>query len=695
MKKQLLTFTSLLCASLVPFISNGQEVYKHCGTQEIHNEYVKTHPEVLEVERQAAEFEKKYARTMDHLRMPGQVYIIPMVFHILHQYGPENISDAQIHDAVDILNRDYRALNPDSVDIVPQFQSIFSDTEIEFRLATIDPNGNCTNGIERIYTYETNVGDNGSKINQWDRSKYLNVWLVSNISSGAAGYSQYPSAVLGPNYVNDGVMILSDYVGSIGTGSVNTSRALTHEIGHYLNLAHVWGSTNQPGVACGDDGVLDTPETKGWSSCVLNGSICNPPVIENVQNYMEYSYCSNMFTDGQAVKMRAALNNPIWTFRSNLWSAANLAATGVLVTPAPTCVPVAAFDASTKYVCEGGSVTFQDGSYGGATSWSWSFPGGNPSTSTLQNPTIQYNVLGNYDVTLTATNAAGNNTVIHVGNVVVSYPVPVPHVPYSESFESITVPGNDWYINDKDGGNSWTRTGAAAKTGSYSMTKNNFQGNAIGVDEFITPAIDLKWVTGASATFELAFAYRTNTGTVGDQLRVLSSNDCGKTWTPRYLKNGLTLSTAGIVGTSFIPNASQWSQKTVPLTNGQVSGQGNVRLKFEYTYDQGNNIYIDDININGTVGIDEAQTHSLNLSVSPNPAKPSTVAPVVSFTLTNEQRISILVTDALGRVIDRVDEKTMEAGDHQYQLWADLKPGVYFIQLYLGESLITKKLVIQ
>lgn len=97
----------------------------------------------------------------------------------------------------------------------------------------------------------------------------------------------------------DGVLCLSSYIGSIGTSSVGRSRVMTHEIGHSLNLSHVWGDTNEPGVACGDDNVSDTPETKGWTSCTLNGSVCNPPIVENVQNYMEYSYCDVMFTEGQ------------------------------------------------------------------------------------------------------------------------------------------------------------------------------------------------------------------------------------------------------------------------------------------------------------------------------------------------------------------------------------------------------------
>ena len=182
------------------------------------------------------------------------VYIIPVVFHVIHQNGTENISDAQIQDEVRILNQDYRKLNPDITAVVSSFTSITADCEIEFRLAQKDPNGICTNGIDRIFSPLTNAADDNSKLNPWPRNKYLNIWTVKTIgTAGVAGYAYLPGTAF-PTTA-DGVLILSDYIGSIGTGHASTSRALTHEIGHFLNLQHTWGNTNNPGVACGDDAV--------------------------------------------------------------------------------------------------------------------------------------------------------------------------------------------------------------------------------------------------------------------------------------------------------------------------------------------------------------------------------------------------------------------------------------------------------
>ena len=283
--------------------------YFQCGTDQQQAKAFAENPqlkadwearEAQEILRDQQDFANNYGRNERNsvsVQSPP-TYIIPVVFHVIHDYGTENISDAQILDQMRILNEDFRKLNADTASIVSQFVGIADDSEIEFRLANIDPNGNCTNGIDRIASMETYVGDDGSKLNSWPRNRYLNVWVVRTISSGAAGYAYLPGGA--PTAAVDGIIILSTYVGSIGTGNPTTARALTHEIGHFLNLQHTWGSTNNPNVACGNDGVSDTPVTKGWTSCNLtSNAICTANVQENVQNFMDYSYCYRMFTAGQ------------------------------------------------------------------------------------------------------------------------------------------------------------------------------------------------------------------------------------------------------------------------------------------------------------------------------------------------------------------------------------------------------------
>jgi PKD repeat protein len=270
----------------------------NCGTTGATMKLYQAHPELIQQDALYNASLGGQIRSKMENRAAEAVYTIPVVFHILHTYGTENISDAQILDQVAILNRDYAALNADLADIVDNtpFDTLAADTKIQFKLAQLDPNGECTNGIDRIYTHLTNEASDASKLNQWPREKYLNVWVVKSIGdAGVAGYAYYPSAVSGPLAPFDGILILHNYIGSIGSASLYNSRALTHEVGHWLSLQHPWGSTNEPEVACGDDLVEDTPETMGHLSCTtvdLYQPMCTIDNITTMFNFADVTLTS-------------------------------------------------------------------------------------------------------------------------------------------------------------------------------------------------------------------------------------------------------------------------------------------------------------------------------------------------------------------------------------------------------------------
>ncbi len=268
MRKILLALSFVL--ALVNF---AYSQHFNCATDDMHRKAIGRNPLLIDAARQYEELvnEKILELRQNRDGDPEFVYVIPVVWHILHQEGTENISDAQIFDAMYVLNRDYSKMNADTIEVVEGFDTIIANVKIEFRLATKDFLGNCTNGIERLNTIETFQGNNGSKEHLWPRERYLNIWTSKRIGvDGAAGYSQNPPDVIDTYGARaDGVILLHNYIGRIGTGNEYRSRALTHEVGHWLNLSHTWGDNNDPEVACGTDGdgVADTPITAGHENC--------------------------------------------------------------------------------------------------------------------------------------------------------------------------------------------------------------------------------------------------------------------------------------------------------------------------------------------------------------------------------------------------------------------------------------------
>jgi hypothetical protein len=257
---------------------------------------------------------------------------IPVVVHVLYRTTQENISQAQIQSQIDVLNADFRKLNADFSSTVAQFQPIAADMGIEFCLATVDPNGAPTTGVERKSTTKTSWGTNDAMkktssggLAAWPKDKYLNLW-VCNIGGGILGYATFP----GGTASLDGVVINTTAFGSTGyvTAPFNKGRTATHEIGHWLNLRHIWGDD---GTLCsGSDLVTDTPNQSGPTyGCALSKTSCSG--LNNTQNYMDYSddRCLTMFTQGQKTRSLAL-------FSANGVRAALLTSNGC-GTPEPIC----------------------------------------------------------------------------------------------------------------------------------------------------------------------------------------------------------------------------------------------------------------------------------------------------------------------------------------------------------------------
>jgi len=319
MKTKLLT-TIFMFITAFAFSQNEK-----CGTM-LNWERIKAKDPNAELRMQQLE---DYTRNwIQNKSVTGTIITIPVVVHVIYNANEENISDDQIQSQIDIINDDFRLLNSDSLDDNHPFWQFTADAEIEFCLAQQDPGGNPTDGITRTYTDSTSfIGEGYEKYSStggednWDPTKYLNLWVCNlDGSDGTLGYAAFPSE-LSTNPGDDGVVIRYEAFGDIGTAGTgifnanDLGRTATHEIGHWLNLSHIWGDES-----CGDDFVSDTPPQEGAegnSGCPSfphnpNNSCGADGNGEMYMNYMDYvdDACMVMFTQGQADRMNAALNGP-------------------------------------------------------------------------------------------------------------------------------------------------------------------------------------------------------------------------------------------------------------------------------------------------------------------------------------------------------------------------------------------------
>jgi PKD repeat protein len=405
---------------------------------------------------------------------------------------------------------------------------------------------------------------------------------------------------------------------------------------------------------------------------------------------MDYSNgnCENMFTAGQV----AVINFVLAGSRANIKSNANLIATGTTGSPPVLCAPVSDFyPQGPVFICAGTSVNFVSTSYNGQPStWSWTFPGGTPGTSSDSMPVIQYNTPGTYNVTLTVSNAAGNDSKTLTGVVMVSSATATySSWQYTEGFESITsLPSTDFYVINR-GGPAWNVVTGPNQAGVKSVKLVNDINEAGQVDELIGPSINLSVIPSPVFTFWVAYAQAASTD--ADRLQVWTSTNCGQTWTLRYSKSGTLLSTVSPTPNPFVPtNAiTEWKQETVNL--GSSASSANLRYKFVFTSDGGNNIYLDNINISGANGISE-QGYAYGLSLFPNPMNDGAT---LSFSMKEKQDVVIRITDVLGRTVRSIYSGEVNAGPQQFEMNRNgLQGGIYFVVVETGGFRLTQKLVI-
>ena len=742
MFKKSILLVALGFSTLFAFAQN------HCETDAVYNQAVRKYPVIKDVEKQLAQQMENYIKTLSKKQFAkttaDTILYVPIVFHVIHTYGSEYVTDNEIYKCVSDINLMYNKQNPDTTAVIAPFKKWIGKANIKFVFPTKDPQGNPTNGITRRFSYmATNAGDL-AKFDQWAPDSYMNVWIVNKFSSdhaSAAAYAYKPATAAIPYFAfYDGVITVASYL--------NTDNTISHELGHELNLDHTFGNTNgngtQSGIwftnTCGDDGVDDTPPTKGYNTtgCIPGAlydttcatgykvvyvrpstgaldSLVDYPDTCNSQNVMDYTYCSKMFTIGQTVRMRAALNSPT-AGRNNLISSTNLSKTGAL-SPRVDLKPVADFSPSTYFVCKTGaplgtSVTFRDRSWRDTvTGWSWNFSNGaSVATATTSTVANTFSQTGWVTASLVASSNAGADTITKK-QIYVADPAGNQAIGYFQEFSGADVAqypmfnyfNNEWKWELADVGyydnkciryhNYDTRSGTAG------LALNTPEGD---YDDFYTTAFDLS-STPAGSPLNLNFfssgAFRSaNFDDMNDTLEIAYTATCGTNYTTIKKISKADIATVGTRSEFFVPQwQGDWKLNSIDL--GTLRNT-SVFFRFRYRpgvfssfdFGSGNNFYIDRIYVsNMPLGVNTVELKEKGMTISPNP---TTGNSFISIDGVTNQEVGIQILDVTGKLVYTAREFVFDATT-KVQIPADAiaTKGMYIVHVLTNEKTLVQKLI--
>jgi hypothetical protein len=288
---------------------------RQCGTQQVHERLLEAYPALRARQNSIEQGIRRSIERGEAQRMMRRLITIPVVVHVVYKTQSENISDAQVKSQIAALNKDYAQKN-DQTSVPTAWTGLAGNPNVQFALAKKDPNGKATTGITRTKTMRSSFGTGDSVKTRvggghpaWPADRYLNLWACT-LSGGLLGYAQFPG---GPART-DGVVILNTAFGTSGTAAApfNLGRTATHEVGHWLNLRHIWGDRDDCG---GTDFVTDTPNAQlpNYGKPTFPHLSCNNgPNGDMFMNYMDYvdDAAMVMFTAGQVVRMNATLAGP-------------------------------------------------------------------------------------------------------------------------------------------------------------------------------------------------------------------------------------------------------------------------------------------------------------------------------------------------------------------------------------------------
>lgn len=712
-------------AAVSPLYAQKQQ--RGCATGNVMENYFKKHPTAKpEYEKRQSSFQQQYVAFRKNKQQNrvqqrlNAIVTIPVVVHIVMQ-DPSTVTDEQVQSQLDVLNADFAGDNADLSNVPAAFASVIGHSQIRFCLAQRTPDNNPSNGIIRksSITLSTPAEDDPIKYSSaggsdaWDVSKYLNIWVCRMASEDDLGYSFMPD-LPGLSDSDQGLVTAYHAFGTIGTATApfNKGRTATHEIGHFFNLAHIWGSNNCDRSCSDSDNVDDTPNqdqcTYGTPSFPQTDACSGSAPGIMFMNFMDYVNDAAMilFTQGQADRMEAALE--FSPERSPLMHSNGCVPPVVYNNDVQAEVLIA--PKNSILYCGNSitpSVTIRNLGTNALTSITLnvSVDGAAPisntvtlNLATLQRATISAASLnpatGQHSIKIYTTRPNGvadqyaaNDTLSSIFSV-----TDIQQAPVTQTFTGNTFPPVGWGISNNSDLEAYNpvRVTNASNNNSPFVKFNSYQYNLSGKYAVLSsPQVTVPLESDSvKVTFRRAAAQKNSA--MSDTLQVLYSLDCGQTFQSVYKIGGTQLNTKQTIrtNTEYLPVDSQWVADTVDLSAYIAGKSSSFIVQFRGINGYGNNIYLDDINIYSRQISDPLKEKGL--TVTPNPTRNNVV--IQHYPLAANLK-GVAVFTSTGQLVWRQSYANGAAQNYIEINLANKQSGVYFVRLTYTDKTITRKIL--
>lgn len=657
-------------------------------------------------------FEKSINRLQTNAQQRTQTgpYKIPVVVHVIHNGEPvglgTNIPDEQIFSQIRVLNEDFKRLNSDANQTPAVFLPVAGSLDIEFVLARQSPDGLPSNGIVRKqgsksgYIFEEEVLLKSESI--WPTEDYLNIW-VCRMTDDIIGYAQFPVSDLQglEEYQNeiastDGVVIAHDAFGSIEDGNFNLisrfnrGRTLTHEVGHYFGLRHIWGDDSNCNTTT--DYVADTPKQNNDT----NGCPTHPQLsctnTKMFQNFMDYSndVCMNLFTAGQVDRMEIILNDDAVPRRKSLLTSLGLisppdglqnVALREIISPWPvSCAPENTLTirfqnlgndplnfVQLSYQLNGGVITNVQQQFNPVPTFSY---------GEISIPLQVSEGTNDLSVTLNQPNGAAdsnpNDNTLTKSFIISDV---ADQMPTRERFEGLF--NEKWTAINPEDGDNWNKTTTYYN---QSLVFQSLDFNQQATTWLVSPQLDFSNLTEANLRFDWSLRNSLNNEVTGE---ILYTTDCGLSYSPlieSFVFQGTT-NANGVI------NAENWDSQVINLNS--LANEASVRLAITTSAFLGNPLYLDNIELyagqaspkiplNELVAIYPGQDGELNLT----------------FNVENRQTVVFSIYDLTGKtVVKNVAVNTLNQ-TYTYPLY-DVNTGIYVVHIKADNQYYSQKVFIE